>query len=74
MTDTLLLNAGMDLLIKNLGLAQAERFVFLVNQEQFDYTSWQQNLYPGMSAQEVSRMASQRQHAKRIAADGEARP
>jgi PHD/YefM family antitoxin component YafN of YafNO toxin-antitoxin module len=64
MTDMVLLNTGMDILIKNLGLVEAERFVFLMNQEPFDYTQWQETLYKGMTAREISAMASERQAQK----------
>ena len=33
MTDTILLNTGMKILIDNLGLVEAERFVYLMNKE-----------------------------------------
>ena len=38
MTDTILLNAGMKVLIDNLGLVEAEQFIYLMNKEPFDYT------------------------------------
>ena len=57
MTDTILLNTGMKILIDNLGLVEAERFVYLMNKEPFDYTKWQSTLYEGMSVREISAMA-----------------
>jgi len=57
MTDTILLNTGMKVLIDNLGLVDAERFVYLMNKEPFDYTKWHSTLYEGMTAREVSAMA-----------------
>ena len=36
---------------------EAERFVTLMNREQFDYTQWQQNLFEGMSVRELSTAA-----------------
>ena len=42
MNDTILLDTGMDVLVEKLGLVEAERFIFLVNKESFDYTKWRQ--------------------------------
>jgi len=55
--DTLLLDAGMDILVEKLGLTDAERFIFLINKEPFDYTKWQQNLFEGMTGREISTAA-----------------
>ena len=57
MNDTILLDTGMDVLIEKLGLVDAERFVFLVNKEPFDYTKWRQNLFEGMTGREISAAA-----------------
>ena len=57
MNDTILLDTGMDLLIERLGLVEAERFIFLVNKEPFDYTKWRQNLFEGMTGREISAAA-----------------
>ena len=58
-TDTVLRNKGMRLLINNLGNVEAERFIMLINREPFDYTEWQNNLFIGMSVQELSKAAMQ---------------
>ena len=57
MTDTILLNTGMKVLIDNLGLVEAERFVCLLNKEPFDYTKRHSTLYEGMTIREISVMA-----------------
>jgi hypothetical protein len=57
MNDTVLLDAGMDILVEKLGLVEAERFIFLVNKEPFDYTKWRQNLCEGMTGREISAAA-----------------
>ena len=57
MNDTVLLDAGMDVLVEKLGLVEAERFIFLVNKEPFDYTKGRQNLYEGMTGREISALA-----------------
>jgi hypothetical protein len=36
--DTLIRHGGMNTLIKNLGLIEAERFIMLIQKEAFDYT------------------------------------
>jgi hypothetical protein len=64
MTDTILLNTGMKVLIDNLGLVEAERFVYLMNKEPFDYTKWHSTLYEGMSVREISNMARQTQERR----------
>ena len=65
MTDTILLNTGMKVLIDNLGLVEAERFVYLMNKEPFDYTKWHSTLYEGMSVREISCMAMQTREKNR---------
>lgn len=53
MNDAVLLESGMSLLVEHLGLVEAERFVYLMNKEPFDYTKWQENLYEGMTVREI---------------------
>lgn len=48
-TDTALKWEGMEILIKNLGYVDAERFVALMNREPFDYTKWRQSNCPQTS-------------------------
>jgi hypothetical protein len=60
MNDTLLLDTGMDILVEKLGLVDAERFIFLVNKEPFDYTKWRQGLFEGMTGREISTLAMER--------------
>jgi len=58
MTDTLLMKAGMQTLIDNLGCVDAEKFIFLILKEPMDYTEWRQNnLFNGMSIESISREA-----------------
>jgi len=56
-TDTLVRYEGMEALAKNLGLVDAERFIVLINRERFDYTKWQENLFEGMTIEEISERA-----------------
>jgi hypothetical protein len=51
--DTLVRTEGMNTLIKNLGLIDAERFVMLIQKETFDYTKWQENLFEDMTIEEI---------------------
>jgi len=58
-TDTLIRNEGMEILAKNLGMVEAERFVMLIQKEPFDYTKWQENLFENMTIEEISEKASE---------------
>jgi hypothetical protein len=58
-TDTLIRNEGMEILSKNLGLVEAERFIMLIQKEPFDYTKWQENLFENMTIEEISKNAAE---------------
>ena len=58
-TDTLIRTEGMNTLIKNMGLIEAERFVMLIQKETFDYTKWQENLFEDMTIEEIFNNASE---------------
>ena len=56
--STVLLDKGMRCLTNELGLVEAEQFVFLLLSEPFNYTEWRKdNLFTGMSVDEISRAA-----------------
>jgi hypothetical protein len=57
--DTLIRTEGMNTLIKNLGLIEAERFVMLIQKESFDYTNWQENLFEEMMIEEIYNKAAE---------------
>ena len=57
--DTLVRTEGMNLLIKNLALIDAERFVMLIQKETFDYTKWQENLFEDMTIEEIFNNATE---------------
>ncbi|MDR0612996.1 MAG: hypothetical protein LBG45_05880 [Dysgonamonadaceae bacterium] len=57
-TDTVLRNEGMRMLINNLGMVEAERFIMLIQREPFDYSKWQENLFEDMSIEEISKNAA----------------
>jgi hypothetical protein len=48
---------GFEILARHLGLVEAERFITLIQRERFDYTQWRQNLFAGLSGEEISRRA-----------------
>jgi hypothetical protein len=52
-TDTVLRTEGMRLLIKNLGLLEAEKFILLIRAESFDYTKWQRDLWADRTVDEI---------------------
>ena len=55
MSETVLLNTGMSILIERLGNVEAERFVSILLREPFDYTKWrEENLFVGMSVEEIN--------------------
>ncbi len=56
-TDTILRNKGMKTLVTHLGKVEAERFIYLINREPFDYTEWQNNLFSGLSVKQLSQLA-----------------
>ena len=58
-TDTIIRTEGMNILIKNLGLVEAERFVMLIQREKFDYTKWQENLFENMTIDEIYNSAAE---------------
>ena len=56
-SDTVLKSEGMNILIKNLGNVDAERFIALLIKEPFDYTKWQEGLMEDLSVREASENA-----------------
>jgi len=64
MTDTLLKSKAMDVLVKSLGVVEAERFIMLVLKEPFDYTEWRRdNLSDDITVEELNRQATQYWHS-----------
>lgn len=55
--DTEIKMRGLDALTNSLGLVDAERVVFLLQRDRLDYTKWRQNLFTGLSGEEISRRA-----------------
>ena len=63
-TDTELKVSGLNILSKELGLVEAERFITLILRALFDYTAWSKDLFDGMSVKELSQRAMEQQGAK----------
>jgi len=58
--SAILLDKGMRCLTAELGLVQAEQFIYLLLSEPFNYTEWRKdNLFTGMSVEEISRAANE---------------
>jgi hypothetical protein len=56
-TDTEIKMAGFEILSNNLGMVETERFIALIQREKFDYTKWRENLFNGLSGEEISKKA-----------------
>lgn len=63
--SAVLLSKGMECLMENLGLVEAERFISLLHVESFDYTEWRKdNLFKNMTVRELSKEAMEYRQAK----------
>jgi hypothetical protein len=63
-TDNILRLDAMNLLRKGLGEVEAERFIYLVKSEHFDYTEWQRSLWEDKTLDEVFELAAKRENAR----------
>jgi len=68
-TDTLIRAEGMNTLINNLGLVEAERFIMLIQKETFDYTKWQETLFEEMTIDEIYNNAAELRNRNMLALD-----
>lgn len=57
LTDKEIKVQGVEMLIANLGLVAAERFISLMSRKGFDYTEWRRDLWKGETIREVSSRA-----------------
>ena len=62
--DNVLRVDAMNLLIKGLGEVEAERFIYLIKREHFDYTEWQRDLWNDLTIDEVFQLAADREKAR----------
>jgi len=44
---------AMDILVKKLGLVDAERFIATIKKDSFDYTEWRRDLYKDKTIDEI---------------------
>ncbi|MDR1925832.1 MAG: hypothetical protein LBQ66_15810 [Planctomycetaceae bacterium] len=51
--DNVLCVDAMELLIRGLGEIDAERFIYLIKSEHFDYTEWQRMLWEEKNIEEI---------------------
>jgi len=63
-SETVLKLEAMNMLVENLGLVDAERFIDLIKRDSFDYTEWQRNLWKGKTIDEINKMAIKFQKKK----------
>jgi hypothetical protein len=63
LSDSEIKVAGFRALVAALGDAQAEKFIALVQREPFDYTRWQQTLWPDKGIEEISQAAMKQRKA-----------
>lgn len=66
-TDAEIRLSGFEILTHHLGLVEAERFIALIQREKFDYSRWRQQLFAGLSGEEISRRAMEFQKILRTA-------
>ena len=64
-TDTEIRIHGLRTLVDALGIFEAEKFISLILREPFDYTKWQQNLWPDKSVSEISKAAMEQRKASK---------
>ncbi len=48
-----ILSHGMEILMENMGIIEAETFIFLLKSEEFDYTQWQREYFDRKSKAEL---------------------
>ena len=56
-SDSEIKKKGINVLIKELGEVEAERFITLLVREPFDYTEWQKDLWKDLDIEELSKKA-----------------
>lgn len=57
LTNAEIKKKGLKVLIENLGDVEAEKFIRLLQQDPFDYTTWQDALWENKSVRQVSEEA-----------------
>ena len=67
-TETQIRYEGLDALVKQLGMIDAERFISVILRERFDYTEWQRHLWENDSLETIYQRAAARWEAHERAA------
>lgn len=49
------LNRGMESLVAHMDVVDVERFIFLVKEENFDYTKWQRQYFSAMTKEQIDK-------------------
>lgn len=62
-TETQIRYEGLDALVKQLGMIDAERFISVILRERFDYTEWQRHLWENDSLETIYHRAAARWEA-----------
>lgn len=57
-SDIEIMNRGILGLLEKLGVVETERFIAVINREQFDYTKWQRERFDNMSSDEFNNAAA----------------
>jgi hypothetical protein len=55
----------MKVLIKHLGMVEAEQFIMLIQKEPFDYTKWREDILEDLSIETISARAAAFRAGKR---------
>ncbi len=53
-----IMNKGINCLIQQMGVVEAEKFISIINREKFDYTKWQSHLFEDMTLEEINKVAA----------------
>ncbi len=57
LTDTELKTKALEILLRELGLTETERFVSLLQRDSFDYTEWRRSLWQNKSVEHLNNEA-----------------
>jgi hypothetical protein len=64
MNEVALKVEAIDLLIKNFGVLNTERFITSIKSNNFDYTEWQKNLWKDKTIDEIHILATEFENRK----------
>jgi hypothetical protein len=56
--ETVLRKNAIDILLRELGVLNTERFISSIKNNSFDYTEWQKDLWKGKSIEEIHQKAT----------------